>query len=654
MRQDISDMSDTSLINTDDAIDRAGDRDLGPALRRLVSLLAIAYALFHVYTAGFGNLPSLMQRSTHVGFALVLAFLIYSARGRGGRGPSVIDWVLIALVIAATAWVSLNFDRFMARRALTQTDLVLGVALIIAILEAARRVIGPTFTILAIIALGYAFWGAHVPMPFTHRGFGLTVVVNHLYTSDLGLWGTTTSVTASVVSIFIVFGTVLLLTGGAQTFMDLALVVAGRSVGGPAKVATIASSLFGTVSGSAVANVAVTGNFTIPMMRRIHYDRHFAAAVEATASTGGQLMPPLMGAGAFIMAELLGVPFVEVMLAATIPALLFYLGVFVAIHQGSKLRGYSALPSDRIPSLAQAVQWRKSLPLAAAIGTLVYLLMSGSSPQRAGFMGTAVAAAIYLASDLRWSGLRGRVAVLIRALETSGYALILIAVLAATAQILIGIIGLSGIGVRFTGILISITSGDIALGLFISMFVALILGMGMPTTGAYLIAASVLAPALIRLGVEPLAAHMFIFYFAIISAITPPVCAAVFVAAGIAQAGWFKSALIATQIGLVAFLIPFMFVNTPGLLMQGDAPGILWTALSASVGVIALASGVMGHFLRRNYIWESVLLLAGAVLLIKPGSATDIAGFGAVIVVIVLQRLISVPGAGRTQKVNSD
>ena len=647
-------MSDTSLINTDDAIDRAGDRDLGPALRRLVSLLAIAYALFHVYTAGFGNLPSLMQRSTHVGFALVLAFLIYSARGKGGRRPSVIDWVLIALAIAATAWVSLNFDRFMARRALTQTDIVLGVALIITILEAARRVIGPTFTILAVIALGYAFWGAYVPMPFTHRGFGLTVVVNHLYTSDLGLWGTTTGVTASVVSIFIVFGTVLLLTGGAQTFMDLALVVAGRSVGGPAKVATIASSLFGTVSGSAVANVAVTGNFTIPMMRRIQYDRHFAAAVEATASTGGQLMPPLMGAGAFIMAELLGVPFVEVMLAATIPALLFYLGVFVAIHQGSKLRGYSALPPERIPSLAQAVQWRKSLPLVAAIGTLLYLLMSGASPQRAGFMGTAVAAAIFLASDLRWAGLRGRVAVLIRALETSGYALILIAVLAATAQILIGIIGLSGIGVRFTGILISITSGDIALGLFISMFVALILGMGMPTTGAYLIAASVLAPALIRLGAEPLAAHMFIFYFAIISAITPPVCAAVFVAAGIAQAGWFKSALIATQIGLVGFLIPFMFVNTPGLLMQGATPVILWTALSASVGVIALASGVMGHFLRKNYIWESVLLVAGAVLLIKPGSVTDIAGFGAVFVVVMLQRLMSIPKVATTEQVRSD
>jgi len=624
-------------MDTDDAAEGAGDRTLAPYLRRIAAVIAVVYALFHVYTAGFGNLPSLMQRSTHVGFALVLAFLLYSARGKGGTAPSLLDWLLIAIGLAATAWVSLNFDRFMSRQALSYVDVTLGTLLILTILEAARRVIGVSFTILAIVALAYAFLGRYVPMPFTHRGFDLTVIVNHLYTSDLGLWGTTTSVTASVVSIFIVFGTVLLLTGGAQTFMDLALVVAGRSVGGPAKVATIASSLFGTVSGSAVANVAVTGNFTIPMMRRLRYDRHFAAAVEATASTGGQLMPPLMGAGAFIMAELLGMPYVDIMLAATIPALLFYLGVFVAIHQGSKLRGYNALPAENIPTLRDALRWRATLPLVAAIGVLLYLLLTGSSPQRAGFMGTLVASAIYLAGDFRRTGLAKRARVLLKALETSGYALILIAVLAATAQILIGIIGLSGIGVRFTGILISITSGDMALGLVIAMIVALILGMGMPTTGAYLIAASVLAPALTRLGAPELAAHLFIFYFAIISAITPPVCAAVFVAAGIAQAGWFKTALIATQMGLVGFLIPFMFVNTPGLLMQGSVPSILWTALPASIGVVALASAVMGHFLRKSRIWESAILLAGALMLIKPGTWTDLAGILAVAVVMGLQ-----------------
>tara|TARA_R110002049_G_scaffold309077_1_gene516617 strand:- start:18405 stop:20360 length:1956 start_codon:yes stop_codon:yes gene_type:complete len=630
-------MTATPLVDPNDAAESAGDRTLGTGMTKTARSIAVAYALFHVYTAGFGNFPSLIQRSTHVGFALVLVFMLYSARGKGGRTPSYLDWVFVAVSLAATAWVSLNFDRFMARQALTAIDIALGTMLIITVLEAARRVIGPSFTILAVCALAYAFWGRLVPMPFTHRGFDLSVVVNHLYTSDLGLWGTTTSVTASVVSIFIVFGTVLLLTGGAKTFMDLALVLAGRSIGGPAKVATIASSLFGTVSGSAVANVAVTGNFTIPMMRRLNYDRHFAAAVEATASTGGQLMPPLMGAGAFIMAELLGLPYVDIMLAATIPALLFYLGVFVAIHQGSKVRGYSALPRDQIPSLREALRWQATLPLVAAIAVLLYLLMSGSSPQRAGFMGTMVASVIYLVGNFRLSGFKGRMLMLLKALETSGYALILIAVLAATAQILIGIIGLSGIGVRFTSILISITSGDMALGLVISMVVALILGMGMPTTGAYLIAASVLAPALIRLGTEDLAAHLFIFYFAIISAITPPVCAAVFVAAGIAQAKWFKTALIATQMGLVAFLIPFMFVNTPGLLMQGNVSTILWTTFSAAIGVIALASAVMGHFLRPSRIWESALLLLGALMLIKPGSWTDSMGLITVAAVVALQ-----------------
>ena len=634
-------MDATSPIPPDGAREGAGDRPLGPGLRRVTTVIAIAFASFHLYTAGFGSLPSLMQRSVHVGFALVLAFLLHSASGKGKDkgGPSALDWAFIVVAIATTAWVVLNYQRFMSRQDLGAGDIVLGALLIVTVIEAARRVIGVTFTLLALVALGYAFLGPYVPMPFAHRGFGLSVVVNHLYTSDLGLWGTTTGVTASVVSIFIVFGTVLVLTGGAQTFMDLALILAGRSVGGPAKVATIASSLFGTVSGSAVANVAVTGNFTIPMMRKLDYDRNFAAAVEATASTGGQLMPPLMGAGAFIMAELLGTAYVDVMLAATIPAFLFYLGVFVAIHQGSERRGYGALPADQIPSLRRALDPRATLPLAAAIGILLYFLLTGSSAQRAGFMGVATASALYLVRDLDRAGLRHRVGVLLEALETSGYALILIAVLAATAQILIGIIGLSGIGVRFTSILISASAGQIGLGLAISMVVALILGMGMPTTGAYLIAASVLAPALIRLGTDDLAAHLFIFYFAIISAITPPVCAAVFVASGIAQGDWFRTALIATRLGLVAFVIPFMFVNAPGLLLEGRWTHIALTTVSASVGVVALASGVMGHLLRPNRVWETVALIAGAFLLLQPGRVTDALGVGAAGLVVAAQLL---------------
>lgn len=617
---------------------KSGDRELGSRMGGAAAALAVVYTLFHLYTSGFGNFPNLIQRSLHVSFALVLVFMLFSLKGRDSRRISVLDWFLIAVSIGSAAWVAYSYDRFMSRQALNEIDIVLGVLTILAVMEAARRLIGVVFTALATIFLAYALLGPNLPMPFAHRGFELNVIVNHLYTTDLGLWGVTTSVSATVVAIFIIFGSILFFSGGGTTFLNIALILAGRSAGGPAKVATIASALFGTISGSAAANVAVTGSFTIPMMKRLNYDRNFAAGVEATASTGGQLMPPIMGAAAFIMAELLGVPYVEIIRAAVVPAFLMYGGLFLAVHFGSKRRGYAPLGADDIPNWRQALGPRQLLPLIGPILVLLYfLLYSGSTPQRAGFAATIAAIVLFVCQDLNWRAYGGRLRSLLKALESAGYALLMIAVLAATAQIVIGVIGLTGVGVRFTGILIAASDGNLLIGLFITMGVALVLGMGMPTTGAYLLAASVLAPALVRMGVEPLPAHLFVFYFAIISAITPPVCAAVFVASGIAQSDWFKSALISTRLGLVAFIIPFMFVYSPALLLEGPVLTMVFAITSASVGVVALAGGVMGQFIQRNTVVETLLLIGCALMLIKPGVSTDAAGAIILATVVGLQ-----------------
>ena len=614
----------------------AGVRRLEGWLRAAVAAVAVASTAFHLYTAGFGSLPNLMQRGTHVGFALVLAFMLYGWR-RSSAKPNPLDALAAVLAVAGCAWVAWRYDHFMGRYGAEPVDVWLGAITIVLVLEATRRVIGLVFTALALIFLAYAFLGPHVPVPFGHRGLSMLTAVDQLYATDLGLWGTTTGITATVVSVFIIFGAVLMKTGGGRTFIELALLVAGRVTGGPAKVAVIASSLFGTISGSAAANVAVTGSLTIPMMKRLGYDRHFAGAVEATASTGGQLMPPIMGAGAFIMAELLGKPYLDIMLAALLPAILFYGGVFAAIHFESRKRDYAALPAADLPRASDVLTFRRMGPFLAPIVILVWLLMSGRSAQYAGFWATVTAAGLYLAIDFRPSALRERLGVLLKAAETAGYALVLVALLAATAQIIIGIIGVTGVGVRFTGILIEASDGQLLAGLLIAMGVALILGMGMPTTAAYLLAASVLAPALGGLGLEPLQAHMFVFYYAIVSAITPPVCAAVFVAAGIAQAGWVRTALIATRIGFVAFLIPLMFAYAPALLMLGTPERVALAAVTGGVGVLALAGGLMGFFIVRNNPVQSVLLCAGAVALIKPGWLTDGIGFGLVALVVAWQ-----------------
>ena len=612
--------------------------------------IAVAFALFHLVTAApfVGALPDLIQRSVHLALALVLCFLLYPARR--SRAPasrfSPAEVALACGAAVALGYVIYYYDWIMENpEDATRTGVVLGSILTLIVLEAARRTIGLAFASLAAAAVAYAYFGAYVPGTLGHRGIGWTTIQQTLYLSTQGILGAVTGVSATVVAVFLVFGAVLARTGGGETFVDLAKLLAGRSVGGPAKVSVFSSAFFGTISGSAVANVVVDGVFNIPLMKRLKYRPEFAAAVEATASTGGQIMPPVMGAGAFVMAELLQLPYAEIAIAAALPAILYYLGCGSAIHFEARRLGLATIPREQIPRAREVLAWRRSAALFVPVILLSYFLLAGYTVGAAVFWSVLVALAIYLGAAASWTDLKARCTEVMLAFEEGGRAIVLVATLIGAAGIVIGVINVTGVGVKMSELVMGAAGGSLLAALFFAMLVCLVLGMGLPTTAAYMLAASVVAPAIVRLGAPPLAAHLFVFYFAIISAITPPVCAAVYVAAAIANANWAKTGWVATRLGLAGFITPYMFVYSPALLWQGGLIEIAWATLSACVGVIALAGAAMGFFHRAASPVERLMLFGAALLLIEPGLYTDLAGGVALAAVAVLQHARSGPAA---------
>jgi len=630
--------------------DEPDARTLTGAVAAGVALVAVVFALFHIYTAApfVGSFPDLIQRSVHLAFAFVLCFLLYPAwPGRSSsRRPTVLDVALAAAALVALGYIIRHYDWIMENPGdATLTGVLLGTVLTVLTLEAARRTIGLIFTALGVIAIAYAYLGASIPGAWGHRGFDWVTIQESLYLSTQGILGNVTGISATLVAVFLVFGAILYHTGGGETFVDLAKLIAGRSHGGPAKVSVFSSAFFGTISGSAVANVVVDGIFNIPLMKRMKYKAEFAAAVEATASSGGQIMPPVMGAGAFIMAELLQISYTQVAIAAALPALLYYLGCGAAIHFEARRLGLGTIPRELIPRARDVFAWRRSAALFIPVILLTYFLLQGYTAQTSTFWSIIASLIIFVLSGSSLADCRARVLGLGRALEAGGKGIVLVATLIAAAGIVIGMINLTGVGVKLSEFIIGTAGGSFLGALFLAMVVCLILGMGLPTTAAYVLAASVVAPALIKLGALPLAAHLFVFYFAIISAITPPVCAAVYVAAAIARADWVKTALIATRLGLAGFIAPYMFIYAPALLWQGPLVEIAWVTVTACVGVIALAAGSMGYLVRPAGLLERAALLAAALLLIKPGLATDLAGFALLGAVLAIQRLRPAPVA---------
>ncbi|MDR2528617.1 MAG: TRAP transporter fused permease subunit [Synergistaceae bacterium] len=610
------------------------EKDKGYAKRVLgknpiLSLVALLYSLFIIYTSLFGFFTNIVQRSMYVGFALVLAFFMYpnALKKNKDKGMNLLAWICVFFSVVTTGWVALNYDRFMMEAtSSTILDLVFAVILVLLLLESARRSMGSIFVILTFITIGYAFAGPWLPDDFAHRGFSLEYIAQHLYIGSYGIWGTTTGTMVSMVSIFIIFGSVLSVTGGARVFLNIAAVLGGRSTGGPAKVAVIGSSLFGMISGSASANGAVIGAMTIPMMKKRGYSSEFAAATEAVAGTGGQIMPPIMGAGAFIIAEKLSVPYIDVAIAAAIPAIVYYIGLFSAVHFVSLKFGMKGLSGEDAPDYKKELTLKRLIQLCAPLVVLVSFLTRGYTVATSGVLSIILAMLFYMASDLRPDGWSSRIKELLGGLIDAGKGLVLIALLGACADIIVGMLSLTGLGVELSSAIYSLSKGFLIVGLLLGMVTTLILGMGLPTTAAYILGSSVVAPALANFNVEPMAANLFLFYFACISAFTPPVCVAIYITSGIAQSNWVKSGLVACRLGAAGFLVPYLAVYNPALLTRGSIETIALQFVIAFVGTVMLAGGLMGNFYYNIGVFAQVVLIVGGLLTLYPGYLSSFIG----------------------------
>lgn len=585
-------------------------------------LVAATIGAFVLWTAYAGQFESLVQRSVMVALLLLLGFLTYPLRpgGRARVWSIALDVVLAGIGIAAAVYVTFNANRIMTTLPMASPlELGLTLGLVVVLLELARRTVGLAFPILVIVGLSYVFLGHLIPGRLGHRGFDVYFIAETIYLSDIGVWGSLTGLASTLIAAFVLFGAVLLHTGGGKTFMDIALLVSGRSIGGAAKMATIASASFGTVNGSAVANVATTGTLTIPLMKRLNYPPQFAAAVEAVASTGGQVTPPILGAAAFIMAEMIGVEYLRIALAAVIPAAMFYIAVLLTIHLVALRSNVGLVPREEIPSARQALDPLRLIPVLGGLGGLIFMLVSGRSVAYSAAIGIACMLIPFVIGDLwRRRDVAATSRTLFDALVEGGAGIVIIGVMLAGAQILVSLLNLTGIGVTLSSLVVAIGGQNIVLIGLIVAGSCLILGMGIPTTAAYVLVASVMAPALIAVEVEPLVAHMFVFYYATISVITPPVCIAVFVAASIANVGWWPVALNAVRLGAVTYVVPFMFLAYPGMLWSGSGLGIAEAALSGLVLVISTAMLTSGVTLRGSRMLAGAIFAPSALLALYP------------------------------------
>jgi TRAP transporter 4TM/12TM fusion protein len=590
--------------------------------------LAIAMSLYHMYVAAFGPPEALIFRGTHLMFATTLVFLLYPLRSRGGAGWRALDAALLLAGLGMVLHIFFNYEYYTNRiiyiDELTFTDKVWAWAAILVVLEGTRRVIGWALPVTALCFLTYAL-NTHVTLP---------VLLEQVYLSTEGIFGSTLGVSASYVMLFVVFGAFMERSGTGQLFMDFAMSITGHTAGGPGKVAVISSSLFGTVSGSAVANVMVDGPITIPLMKRTGFRPPFAAAVEAVASTGGQLMPPIMGAAAFVMAEFLAVPYVQIAIWAIVPAALYYLSVFFAVHFEAKRYKLAGVPKSELPRLGHVMLVRGHLfmPILIVLGGL---LMGYSAPLCA-LVGALSCLPLAMLRASTRAGITWRT--VLEALHDGARNTLAVAMACACAGIVIACVTVTGLGIVFTQMVVALSYESLILALILTAMAGIVLGMGMPTTPAYIMMVALLVPAVIKLGAVTPAAHMFAFYFAILSAITPPVALAIFAAAGLAKANMWQSGFAAMRAAAPAYIVPFMFVYEPLLLLVvkdwgSEWPFVVWSVISASVGVICLAGSLFGWLFTYALLWQRALLFAAALCLIKPGLITDTLGLALLAVV---------------------
>lgn len=595
-------------------------------VRKAAALVAVAMSLYQVYVAQFGEPVSTVHRPLHLMFAFVVLFWAGSKKVEDSPLRMAIDGFFIVLTVAATAYLFLDLGDIQSRiiyvSPLVIAERVLSVCLIVAIIEAARRTVGPALMIIVACFLLYAWLGSYLPYPFWHRGMTVDAILEQAYLTSEGIWGVPIGVVASYVFLFVLFGSLLMASGAGTFFTDLARALTGRLVGGTAKTSVVSSALMGMLSGSSVANVVTTGSFTIPAMRKAGYDAKFAAGVEAVASSGSQLTPPIMGAAAFIMMEFLGVEYSSIMEAALMPAALYFLAIYVTVHLEARKENLPILSHDMIPRLGAVLKRQGYLVLSIAV--MIWLLFEGYTPARAGLGALMSLVVLLILFDPKNRGRIG--AILWEAATTAPRLIAPVSVACATGGLIVGIISQTGLGLRVSDIVLLMAGESLFLTLFLTMICSVILGMGLPTSGAYIILAVLLAPGIIGLGVPEIAAHMFIIYCASKSGITPPVAIASFAAAAVANTDPWRTSLTAFRIGLSIFIIPYMFVYGPELLGRGTLPEIVLAFATAAVGVTMLSSACVGWFFARMTGLERIAAFASAGLLIHSGLVTDISG----------------------------
>ena len=594
---------------------------------RLFLCIGLVMALFHIYFLGYSSLEPWILYYTHLGFGLALAYLLYpfSAKSNASR-PGAADIGLIVLSVAACAYFIISMNEIVFRIGVSPTplDLVFSSLVILLVLEMTRRTNGFVLPLIAVLFILYGLYGNLLPYSFGgHRGYSFSRLISYLVGMDAML-STPLATAASFVFLFFLFSSFLASTGAGQFFIDLALGLAGGTRGGPAKVAVIGSALFGMISGSSSANVVASGTFTIPMMIKTGYSPRFSAAVESVASTGGQMTPPILGAAAFIIAELTGTPYLDIALATVIPALLYFTSIYYMIDLEALKLSLMGHKAEDLPNVRSLIVRRGHLLIPILVLLYVMIVMKASVVKAAIFGIYATVLCTFLRRDTRITVNKAGAGIADGAKQAVG----LISA-CATAGLIIGVLNMTGTGLKFAGAVIAFSGGSIPVALFLTMCASLVLGMGLPTAAAYLICAAVVAPALTGLGVPVLTANLFIFYFACLSAITPPVALAAFTASFLARSNPMSVAFTAVRLGFVAFIVPYMFVYAPSLLFQGSPLTIATTIVTALAGVIFIGSALQGYFLgARLPAVSRALFFAAAITLIIPGYLTDGIGAG--------------------------
>lgn len=624
------------------AVEKWGDGALAQTTARVLTVVAVVLGIFQVYTSAYVVIDTLLQRVTHLMFILLIVFLTAPfGEHRRFRQPVflALDTLLAAASAAISLYIILDYEALVFRMGNpTDMDIWMGTVAILLVLEATRRVVGNTMAIVVIAFLLYAYYGPYIPGVFAHRGFSYTRIVYHLYLFQEGIYGLPLGVAATFVFMFILFGALLDKTGAGQFFIDLAYALTGRSRGGPAKASVVGSAMMGSISGSAIANVVTTGAFTIPMMKRVGYAPREAAGIEAAASTGGQILPPIMGAGAFIMAEFLGIPYGEIVKIAIVPALMYFIGVFFFVDIIARRKGIEGLRPEEIPNVKKTM--REGFQFLIPLLLLLALLFMYYSPLQAGLYSMItllIVSLIRAHSRISWRGL-------IAVFESAARSTLTVSVACAAAGMIVGVVGLTGLGLRFSSIMLSLAGDNLFLALILVGIASLVLGMGLPVTASYVILVILAGPAMVELGLSLLAAHMIVFWFSQDSNVTPPVPLASFAAAGIAGCPPMQAALSGWKYAMGLYLAPIMMAYTP--ILTGTTAQIIASGVAGTIGLLSFAAAIEGYLIRETTWWERLLLTAATVGLVTVKPLPVLIGVVLLLITVFSQTRPLPPAAG--------